>query len=66
MKKVLGLVMLVVVLASCSRVEPNYEGVLMENYGRNGKSDFKVVTGKQNTYRRESRSNTNQTCLKNP
>ncbi len=49
MKKVLGLVMLVVVLASCSRVEPNYEGVLMENYGRNGKSDFKVVTGKQNT-----------------
>ena len=24
----------------CSRVEPNYEGVLMENYGRNGKADF--------------------------
>lgn len=31
----------------CSRVEPNYEGVLMENYGRNGKDDFKQVTGKQ-------------------
>lgn len=35
------------VLASCSRVEPNYEGVLMENYGRNGKSDFQIVTGRQ-------------------
>ncbi len=39
----------ILTLASCSRVEPNYEGILMENYGRNGKSDFKVVTGKQNT-----------------
>lgn len=35
---------------SCSRVEPNYEGVLMENYGRNGKEDFKTVTGKQWTF----------------
>ncbi|WP_185284949.1 SPFH domain-containing protein [Elizabethkingia anophelis] len=35
------------VLTSCSRVEPNYEGVLMSNYGREGKSDFQVVTGKQ-------------------
>lgn len=36
-------------LSSCSmnRVEPNFEGVLMENYGRNGKSDFKAVTGSQ-------------------
>lgn len=32
---------------SCSNVEPNYEGVLMENYGRNGKEDFKTVTGRQ-------------------
>lgn len=29
----------------CSRVEPNYEGVLMENYGRNGKEDFSTVSG---------------------
>lgn len=29
----------------CNRVQPNYEGVLMENYGRNGKADFKLVTG---------------------
>ena len=47
MRKLLGLLMLVVVLASCSRVEPNYEGILMENYGRNGKSDFHIVSGKQ-------------------
>lgn len=32
---------------SCNRVSPNYEGVLMTNYGRNGKSDFKSVTGSQ-------------------
>jgi len=34
---------------SCSfnRVEPNHEGVLMSNYGRNGKSDFQAVTGSQ-------------------
>lgn len=31
----------------CNRVEPNYEGVLMTNYGRNGKSDFQAVTGGQ-------------------
>jgi len=37
----------ILTLVSCSRVEPNYEGVLMENYGRNGKSDFHVVSGKQ-------------------
>lgn len=36
-------------LASCSRPEPNYEGVLMTNYGRNGKTDFKKITGSVNT-----------------
>ena len=30
---------------SCSRVEPNYEGVLMENYGRNGKKIFQLFLG---------------------
>lgn len=39
-----------VMMNGCSRVEPNYEGVLMENYGRNGKSDFKTVTGRQWTF----------------
>lgn len=32
-------------LASCERVAPNYAGVLMENYGKEGKSDFKIVPG---------------------
>jgi membrane-bound metal-dependent hydrolase YbcI (DUF457 family) len=37
-------------LTSCtSRVEPNYEGVLMTSYGRNGKADFQKVTGSQST-----------------
>jgi regulator of protease activity HflC (stomatin/prohibitin superfamily) len=31
----------------CNRVEANYEGVLMTNYGRNGKSDFAAATGSQ-------------------
>ncbi|AQY23006.1 SPFH domain-containing protein [Riemerella anatipestifer] len=47
MKKVMLAAMAIATLASCSRVEPNYEGVLMENYGRNGKQDFHTVTGKQ-------------------
>lgn len=33
----------------CSRVEPNFEGVLMTNYGKNGKADFQRVTGTSNT-----------------
>ena len=37
----MGLVLSTMVI-SCSRVEPNYEGVLMENYGRNGKADFQL------------------------
>lgn len=47
MKKLLLLSLGLISLMSCSRVEPNYEGVLMQNYGRNGKTDFSVVTGKQ-------------------
>ena len=34
-------------LASCGeRVEPNYYGVLMTNYGKNGKSDYKQQKGR--------------------
>lgn len=33
--------------ASCNRVQPNYEGILMSNYGRDGKNDFRPVTGNQ-------------------
>ncbi len=42
---ILGLLILV----SCERVAPNYKGVLMENYGKNGKADFKIITGRVNT-----------------
>jgi hypothetical protein len=39
-------VMAMVVLSSCERVAPNYQGVLMENYGKNGKSDFSLQKGR--------------------
>lgn len=37
------------VLSSCERVAPNYIGVLMENYGKAGKSDFSTTKGRVNT-----------------
>ena len=40
----------VVLFASCERVAPNYAGVLMENYGKQGKEDFKIVAGKVSTW----------------
>lgn len=36
-------------LTSCERVAPNYYGVLMENYGKNGKSDYSKQQGRVNT-----------------
>lgn len=45
-KQVLVSIILLSSLSACSRVEPNQAGVLMENYGRNGKKDFSVVTGR--------------------
>ena len=35
----------IILFTSCKRVAPNYAGVLMENYGKQGKDDFKVVSG---------------------
>lgn len=48
MKKVSLLMALasIIFLSSCEYVEPNYEGVLMQNYGKSGKSDFSVQSGK--------------------
>lgn len=37
-----------IVLTSCERVAPNYAGVLMENFGKAGKEDFSIVTGRVN------------------
>lgn len=50
MKKVLilGLIAALVTMTSCERVAPNYYGVLMENYGKNGKSDYARQQGRVN------------------
>ncbi len=37
-------------LSSCERVQPNYVGVLMSDYGKNGKSDFSLHKGTVNTF----------------
>lgn len=48
MKKLVFFFALVaVVFTACNPVQPNFEGVLMQNYGRNGMADFSVVTGTQ-------------------
>ncbi len=39
-----------VIVSSCSRVAPNYQGVLMENYGKNGKSDYSLQKGRVSTW----------------
>jgi hypothetical protein len=35
-------------ISSCERVAPNYYGVLMENYGKNGKDDYSTQQGRVN------------------
>lgn len=49
MKKQMLLVIVVLGLVSCERVAPNYYGVLMENYGKNGKSDYTKQQGRVST-----------------
>lgn len=44
----MALAILSVIFVSCERVAPNYAGVLMQNYGKEGKSDFSIVTGRVN------------------
>lgn len=50
MKKVFGYLMIALIgvmfLTSCERVAPNYQGVLMKNYGKNGKSDYTLQKGR--------------------
>lgn len=41
-----GLISIVFLLSSCDRVAPNYYGVLMENYGKGGKSDYSKQQGR--------------------
>lgn len=40
----------VLAMSSCQRVAPNYAGVLMENYGKDGKKDFTIVSGRVSTW----------------
>lgn len=49
MKSKLFLMALIAMMfASCERVAPNYAGVLMENFGKAGKEDFSIVSGRVN------------------
>jgi hypothetical protein len=55
MKKVMIKSMMVIAVAimfsSCGTVvQPNYGGVLMENYGKAGKTDYKEVSGRVSTW----------------
>ena len=47
MKKMIIPFSVIASLVGCNRPEPNYEGVLMTEYGRNGINSFKIVTGAQ-------------------
>lgn len=47
LKSIFVLALVAVSLSSCSRVAPNYYGVLMENYGKS-KSDYTKVQGRVN------------------
>lgn len=46
MLTVLIAVIAIVTISSCSRVAPNHQGVLMQNFGQNGKSDYSLVMGR--------------------
>ena len=50
MKKLILIALAVLTITSCERVEPNYYGVLMENYGKSGKSDYSIQKGKVATW----------------
>lgn len=45
-KQITVFAVLMVLFTSCERVAPNYIGVLMENYGKSGKSDFSLQKGR--------------------
>jgi hypothetical protein len=47
--KISGILLALILLTSCERIAPNYYGVLMENYGKSGKSDYSKVQGRVNT-----------------
>ena len=42
-------VLCILAFTACERVAPNYVGVLMENFGKNGKDDFTLQKGRVST-----------------
>jgi hypothetical protein len=46
MKNFILFILALILFSSCQRVAPNYQGVLMENYGKSGKSDFSLQKGR--------------------
>lgn len=50
MKKYSIAVVFLLLTACGTRVEPNHVGVLMENYGKDGKSDFSLQKGRVSTF----------------
>ncbi len=48
-KFMVAITLLAVLFTSCERVAPNYYGVLMENFGKDGKSDYSLQKGRVNT-----------------
>ena len=48
MKRILiaALISVTALFSGCQHVAPNAAGVLMENYGKNGKADFSIVSGR--------------------
>ena len=48
MKRILiaALISVTALFSGCQHVAPNTAGVLMENYGKNGKADFSIVSGR--------------------
>jgi len=51
MKKYIGILIIAIgamFMSSCSRVAPNHQGVLMQSFGQNGKSDYTLVKGRVN------------------
>lgn len=49
-KAIFSLLVMSLVIVSCSRVAPNYYGVLMENYGKSGKDDYSLQQGRVGTF----------------
>ena len=49
--KTVAIALTAILMSSCGTlVQPNYGGVLMQNYGKNGKSDFTEVSGRVSTW----------------